>query len=155
LVLPQPQAGDWLLHRRSGQLSKCDDGSISSAALGRKGCVPCAAGCSGFNAADYFAKTVDTLKRNQFGAYAGGPIVKDKLFLFANYQGTRQHYAAQYNQASTPTEAMLNGDFSAVGAALPAGVTLSTTPYTNQPNLFTTVNGKPDRSIPRSSLRRR
>ena len=73
------------------------------------------------NAADYFAKTVDTLKRNQFGGYAGGSIVKDKLFLFANYQGTRQHYAAQYNQASTPTQAMLNGDFSAVGAALPAG----------------------------------
>ncbi len=96
-----------------------------------------------FNAADYFAKNVDTLKRNQFGGYIGGPIVKDKLFFFTNYQGTRQHYASQYTQVATPTQAMLSGDFSAVGAALPAGTTLSTTPYTNKPNLFTTVNGKP------------
>ena len=94
---------------------------------------------------NYFAKTADTLKRNQFGGYLGGPILKDRLFFFANYQGTRQHYAAQYNQASNPTQAMLNGDFSAVGAA---GITLNTKGYTNQPNLFTTVNGIPDQINP-------
>src|SRR5215469_2164441 len=30
------------------------------------------------------------LKQNQFGATLGGPAVKDKLFFFASYQGTRQ-----------------------------------------------------------------
>ena len=30
------------------------------------------------------------LKQNQFGGTFGGPIIKDKLFFFASYQGTRQ-----------------------------------------------------------------
>jgi hypothetical protein len=66
------------------------------------------------NAADYFSHGVDSLKRNQFGGYAGGPIRKDKLFVFGNYQATRTSQAASANNTYTPTAAMLDGDFSAV-----------------------------------------
>ena len=38
---------------------------------------------SAFDARDYFDTTVPPLRRNQFGAAAGGPIVKDKTFWFA------------------------------------------------------------------------
>src|ERR1700756_3257431 len=41
------------------------------------------------NARNYFATVPDQLKRNQFGGTLGGPILKDKLFFFGSYQGTR------------------------------------------------------------------
>src|SRR6202022_1766612 len=37
---------------------------------------------------------------NQFGGSIGGPILKDKLFGFANYEGLRQIWAAPYTQAT-------------------------------------------------------
>jgi hypothetical protein len=47
-----------------------------------------------FNANSYFVKSVGQprpeLLQNQFGASIGGPIKRDKIFFFFNYQGTRQ-----------------------------------------------------------------
>ncbi len=37
--------------------------------------------------------TVPPLKRNQFGAALGGPLKKDRLFLFGNYEGFRESLA--------------------------------------------------------------
>jgi hypothetical protein len=73
------------------------------------------------NASNYFSHNIDMLKRNQFGGYVGGPIRKDKVFFFVNYQATRESTAAGSNLIAAPTQAMLNGDFSAVPFALTGG----------------------------------
>jgi hypothetical protein len=46
-----------------------------------------------FNARNFFAPTQDTLRRNQFGGDGGGPIRKDKIFLFSGFQATRTRSA--------------------------------------------------------------
>jgi len=38
----------------------------------------------------FFDGDIGTLKRNQFGYAVGGPAIKDKLFWFTDYQGTRE-----------------------------------------------------------------
>jgi hypothetical protein len=65
------------------------------------------------NAKDYFTKQTDNIKRNQFGGSLGGPIVKDKFFVFGNYQGTRQTRQVLTGSGYVPTTAMRAGDFSA------------------------------------------
>jgi Carboxypeptidase regulatory-like domain len=67
-----------------------------------------------FNARNFFAATRDQLKRNQFGATLGGPIVHDKLFFFVEYQGTRITNTQGGLKAFVPTNANRTGDFSAL-----------------------------------------
>jgi Carboxypeptidase regulatory-like domain/TonB dependent receptor-like, beta-barrel/TonB-dependent Receptor Plug Domain len=43
-----------------------------------------------FDARNFFDGKIPPFRRNQFGADAGGPIRKDKLFVFGDYEGIRQ-----------------------------------------------------------------
>ena len=59
---------------------------------------------SAFDARNYFDKgDVPALRRNQFGGSLGGPIRKDRLFLFGNYEGFRQ-VQAQSTVAFVPDQ---------------------------------------------------
>jgi len=55
------------------------------------------------NANDFFLNAAGrerpVLKRNQFGGTLGGPIVKDHLFFFGSYQGTRERNGASLNNS--------------------------------------------------------
>lgn len=81
------------------------------------------------NARNFFSDTVPSLKENQFGAAAGGPIKTDKLFFFGSYQGLRNRPQSVAKQAKVPSAAERNGDFS----SLPPGtLTDPINPLTSQ-----------------------
>src|SRR5258708_31729233 len=44
----------------------------------------------GMDARNYFDPTKAALKRHQYGGVLGGPVWKDKIFFFTDFQQTRQ-----------------------------------------------------------------
>jgi hypothetical protein len=80
------------------------------------------------NANNFFSTSPDGLKRNQTGATLGGPIIKDKLFLFGGYQRTWVRQVTGSNSTTTMQAPFRTGDFSSL---LPK--TVITDPTTGQP----------------------
>jgi Carboxypeptidase regulatory-like domain/TonB dependent receptor-like, beta-barrel/TonB-dependent Receptor Plug Domain len=70
------------------------------------------------NAKNYFASSVPAEKQNQFGAALGGPIIKNKVFFFASYQGLTDHGQAVSVQALLPNSAERSGDFTGLTTTL-------------------------------------
>jgi len=57
------------------------------------------------------------MRWNQFGAAVGGPILRNKLFFFADYEGERYDFPSTTNQFSVLTAKERTGDFSELLAA--------------------------------------
>ncbi|MHB1673334.1 MAG: outer membrane beta-barrel protein [Acidobacteriaceae bacterium] len=70
---------------------------------------------SGFNPSDILPK--NKVRWNMFGFTAGGPILKNRLFFFADYQGQRFDVPSSTGFITLFTAAERNGDFSAVCSA--------------------------------------
>ncbi len=92
------------------------------------------------NATDPFTQLNPPLRWNQFGGTVGFPVIKDKLFGFFDYQGTRRRTGGSI-LTTVPTAAERNGDLSALlGNYICKDGTSSATPCSN-PVIVPTTEG--------------
>ena len=69
-----------------------------------------------------FAPRISEFRRNQFGGTIGAPIIRDKLFVFGDYQGFRQSTPVGVDFASVPTQLMRQGNFSQLLSPVSSGL---------------------------------
>jgi Carboxypeptidase regulatory-like domain/TonB dependent receptor len=102
-----------------------------------------------------------TFNRNQFGVNFGGPIIKDKLFYFVDYEGFRQSLKP-LSVFSLPTQNELNGQLVVAvqnpitGVAYPANTPIpagAINPISQQIiNFFKTIPGLPTTGLASTGL---
>ena len=63
------------------------------------------------DAKGYFDQTRAAFNQNQFGGSIGGPIKRDKIFFFTDYQGTRTTQGVSTGNISVPSLAQRTGTF--------------------------------------------
>ncbi|HET6217099.1 MAG TPA: TonB-dependent receptor, partial [Acidobacteriaceae bacterium] len=88
------------------------------------------------DAVNYFTKlagqTNPGYRMNQFGASVGGPVLKNKLQFFANYEGLRVTQST-FNEGATPPASIRSGDFSTYGNGNSTPVPTIYNPYQFDP----------------------
>ncbi|QOY89589.1 TonB-dependent receptor [Paludibaculum fermentans] len=70
-----------------------------------------------FNSRNTFATKPPRVRRNQFGAAVGGPVIKNRTFFFGSFEGTVIHNEQIWNTQAV-TSAMKTGDFSGLGRTI-------------------------------------
>ncbi|HTA57544.1 MAG TPA: carboxypeptidase regulatory-like domain-containing protein [Candidatus Baltobacteraceae bacterium] len=72
-----------------------------------------------FDAANFFdAGHRGAYHQNQFGGTFGGPVKRDKIFFFADYQGNRKTQAATQTIHGAPSAATIQGNLSGIAPSL-------------------------------------
>lgn len=80
------------------------------------------------------------LSRNQFGAALGGPIWKNKLFAFVDYQGWRQTLPNGIDNTRVPTALMRQGNFTELLSSTGGATATSVPIQAICPNLYDSSN---------------
>ena len=70
------------------------------------------------DARNYFSPTRGDFHQNQYGATLGGPVRRDKIFFFVDYQGTRQIQGVDTGSIPVPSVAERSGNLSDEASSL-------------------------------------
>ena len=73
---------------------------------------------TGLDAKNYFSSNRAAFVRNQYGGTLGGPIRRDKVFFFTDYQGTRSSQGIDTGQISVPSVNERLGNLSGLASSL-------------------------------------
>lgn len=84
------------------------------------------------DARNFFSPGAEDLHRNQFGGAIGGPLLRDKTWFYANYEGLRE-LTAFTSSGYTPTARMFSGNFSEIAEIIYDPSTYSVATRTRQP----------------------
>jgi hypothetical protein len=102
------------------------------------------------DARNFFDQSKPPYRQNQYGVTFGGPVIKNKTWFQAYWEGFR---SAKTNSefASVPTAAMRNGDFSGILGPQISTDSLGRPVYTNQ--IFDPSTSRPDPANPLNIIR--
>lgn len=96
------------------------------------------------DARNYFSPTRGTFIQNQFGGTVGGPIKRNKIFFFADYQGTRQRQGVDTGLIPVPSNQDRSGNLSDLATSLVTTVARTINGVPQQVTIPTTVTGSKD-----------
>jgi hypothetical protein len=86
-----------------------------------------------FDARNFFARETEELKRHQFGGTIGGPLLRNRTFFFASYEGMRERQGLVFSNI-VPSAAIRSGNFNGSGKTI-------YDPLTRQPFPGNTIPG--------------